>query len=90
MGGHVIKTERIHTPMMILPASFLDLRTFEYLMGWEIAKYLSMEMAQRDKIEAVHNSTSSEIQASHSTHPSSQTPGGRKIRVLSSQNQQLQ
>ncbi len=67
-----------HTAPMILAASAFDLLIFEYLIGLEMARNRSMDMAARERMEAVHSRMSKVIQASQRTQPKSQVPKGKE------------
>ena len=66
--------ETNHTTSIMSDASPLDLRFFEYRKGLVIAKYLSIDMAQRLSIDAVQRHTSSETQMSHIKRPNVHSP----------------
>lgn len=66
--------ETIHTTRIICEASLFDLLFFEYRNGLVIAKYLSIDIAQRLNIDAVQRHTSNETQMSHIKRPNVHVP----------------
>lgn len=73
-GAHVITNETIHTTSIICDASLFDLLFFEYRKGLVMAKYLSIDIAQRLNIDAVQRHTSNETQMSHIKRPNVHVP----------------
>lgn len=69
MGGLVITTAAIQTHEIIERANRLERLRLEYANGLVIAKYLSILIAQRERIDAVHKSMSREIQSSQNILP---------------------
>jgi hypothetical protein len=73
-GAHVMTSETSHTTSIMSDASLFDRRFFEYRRGFVMAKYRSIDMAQRLSMDAVHRHTSSDTQMSHIKRPNVQVP----------------
>lgn len=69
IGGLVITTAAIQTQDIMESASRLERRRLEYARGLVIAKYLSMLMAHRLRMEAVQSRISREIHSSQKIRP---------------------
>lgn len=73
-GAHVMTNETSHTTSIMSDANLFDLLFFEYRNGLVMAKYLSIDIAQRLSMDAVHRHTSSDTQMSHTSGPKVQVP----------------
>lgn len=74
--------DTIQTTSIMRDASLFDLLFFEYRNGLVMAKYLSMDIAQRLSIDAVQRHTSNDTQMSHIKRPNAQVPKQRSIILL--------
>ncbi len=70
IGGLVIMAAATQTQEIIERANLLERRRLEYARGRVMARYLSMLIAQSDKIDAVQSKMSKAIHSSQKNPPS--------------------